>query len=142
APILAPRAIVRMISIALVMTLVTLSLYVYFSGTHGHEYGRTIAFSALVVMQWANAFNARSSTESVFTRIRVANGKFYIGLLIAVALQALVVFGPLQDLLHISPVELKHLAITGALAFGFTIAVDEAYKLAIRINSRKTGRPA
>lgn len=142
APILSRSAIIRMLLIALAMTVVTLIMYVTFSNLYDHEYGRTIAFSTLVVMQWANAFNARSNVESVFTRLKVMNSKFYIGLLAGVLLQLLVIIGPLQDLLHITPVDIKDLLVTGALAFIVTIVIDEIYKLSIRSRLRLASKKA
>src|SRR5690606_18077132 len=59
----------RLIVVAVTMAAITLGFYVYFSGVHGHEYGRTIAFNALVVMQWASAFAARSDYTSAFIRL-------------------------------------------------------------------------
>jgi Ca2+-transporting ATPase len=127
-PILSRFIISRMILIALSMAVLTLSLYGIFSAQYNHEYGSTIAFSALVVMQWSNAFNARSDYESLFRRLRVFNGKFYIGLAIAITLQMLAVFGPLQGLLHVTPVAIGDLIVTGIIAFIVPIALSELHK--------------
>jgi P-type Ca2+ transporter type 2C len=127
-PILSRFIISRMILIALSMAVLTLTLYAIFSAQFDHEYGRTIAFSALVVMQWSNAFNARSDYESLFRRLRVFNGKFYIGLAIAITLQMLAVFGPLQGLLHVMPVAISDLIVTGIIAFIIPIALSELHK--------------
>lgn len=128
APILGKLLITRMIMIALTMGALTIAMYAFYSAQYGHEYGRTIAFCALVVMQWANAFNARSDDESLFTRLRVMNGKFYIGLAIAVTLQILAIFSPLGALLHITPVSIGDLIITGAIAFTVPILMAEIHK--------------
>jgi Ca2+-transporting ATPase len=128
APILSKFTISRMVLVALTMATMTLAMYIIFSNAYGHEYGRTIAFSALVVMQWASAFNARSDNESLFVRLRVFNGKFYAGLSIAVALQMLALFGPLGPLLHITPVTLGDLAVTGFVAFTVPILLVEIHK--------------
>ena len=129
APILGRFLISRMILVALTMAILTLSLYAAFSAKYGHEYGRTIAFSALVVMQWANAFCSRSENESLFSRLRVINGKFYIGLAIGASLQALAIFGPLGPLLHITPVSIGDLIVSGVIAFVVPIIASEAHKL-------------
>lgn len=128
APILNKFLISRMILVALTMATLTISMYAFFSAQFGHEYGRTIAFSALVAMQWANAFNARSDDESIFVRLRTFNGKFYAGLTIAITLQILVLFGPLGQFLHVSPVALNDLAITGLIAFTVPIVLVELHK--------------
>lgn len=128
APILGKFLISRMVLVALSMASLTIGMYAIFSAQYGHEYGRTIAFSALVVMQWANAFNTRSDDESIISRLRVFNGKFYIGLAIAVTLQAMAVFGPLGELLHVTPVTIGDLVVTGAIAFLTTILLVEIHK--------------
>ena len=128
APILERLLSSRMVMVALTMAGLTIGLYALYSAQYGHEYGRTIAFCALVVMQWANAFCSRSDHESLFTRLRVFNGKFYAGLTIAVGLQLLAVFGPLGGLLHITPVSIGDLVVTGAVAFIVPITLIEIHK--------------
>lgn len=127
-PILSRFIISRMILVALSMAAITLTLYGIFSTQYSHEYGRTIAFSALVVMQWSNAFNARSDYESLFRRLRTFNGKFYVGLTVAITLQMLAVFGPLQGLLHITPVAIGDLIVTGVIAFVIPLTLSELHK--------------
>lgn len=128
APILGKLLISRMILVALTMAALTIALYMYYSYHFDNAYGRTIAFCSLVVMQWANAFNTRSDDESIFHRLRVFSPTFYIGLTIGVTLQALAVFGPLSGLLHISPVAIGDLVITGTIAFVVPIVVVEIHK--------------
>lgn len=128
APILSKYMISRIILVAASMAAVALTLYALFNTMYGPEYARTVAFCALVVMQWANAFNARSDYESAFTRLRVWNGKFYAGLAIAITLQGLALFGPLQDVLHITPVAIGDLFITGLIAFIIPIVLVEVHK--------------
>ncbi len=114
------------------MATIALSCYIFFSNKYDHAYGRTIAFNALVVMQWASAFAARSDYQSVFTRLKVMNWPFYIGLLIAISLQLLALFGPLSTILYVSPVALSDLAITGSIGFVSLIAVTEIHKFISR----------
>jgi len=128
APILDKLLISRMVLIALAMACLTLGIYVIYSNLYGHEYGRTIAFSSLVVMQWVNAFCTRSDYESLFSRLKTFSAPFYIGLTAAVGLQMLALFGPLRDLLHITPVSIGDLVITGAIAFGTPILISEIHK--------------
>lgn len=128
APMLGWYMISRMILVALSMAAVALTFYGVFSAMYGHEYARTIAFCALVVMQWANAFNVRSDEVSLFKRIRVWSKPFYIGLFIAITLQALAIFGPLQGLLHIHPVAVGDLFVTGVVAFIIPIILVEIHK--------------
>lgn len=137
APILSKFIISRMILVALTMAALTLVLYAYYSAAGGHEYGRTIAFSSLVVMQWANALCARSERDSLFVRLGTLNAKFYVGLAIAVLLQLLVLFGPLAAVLHISPVAIGDLVISGVIAFSVPIVLVEIHKFLGRQLSSK-----
>lgn len=128
APILSPFMVSRIILVAIVMMIVALVLFFIFDKNYGEDYARTIAFSALVVMQWANAFNARSDFQSIIGRLRTWNGPFYFGLTIAVILQLMALFGPLQNVLHITPVAIGDLFMTGLIAFAITIIVVEIHK--------------
>lgn len=128
APILSKYMVTRVVLVALAMASITLGLYASFEALYGHEYARTIAFCALVVMQWANAFNARSDYDSLWTRLRVPNWKFAFGLSIAVILQSLAIFGPLGAILHVTPVAIGDLVITGTAAFLAPIIIVEIHK--------------
>jgi calcium-translocating P-type ATPase len=127
-PLLSPYMISRIVLVAVTMGILALSLYAYFSSLYGAAYGQTIAFTTLVVMQWANAFNARSTFQSVFTRLKVFSGVFYVGLAASIILQIIAVFGPLQGLLHIHPIAIGDLFTTSLLAFFLLIAVVEIHK--------------
>jgi len=128
APLLSPYIIGRIVLVALTMATLAISLFAFFTDKYGAAYGQTIAFCALVVMQWANAFNARSTFESVFSRIKVMNKPFYVGLTISVILQVLAVFGPLQGLLHIHPIGIGDLFVVSVVVFIALIAVVEIHK--------------
>jgi calcium-translocating P-type ATPase len=128
APLLDKFLISRIILIAVTMAALTLSLYAFYTHWHGAAYGRTIAFTALVVMQWASAIGLRSDDEPLFARLRVFNGKFYTGLAIAASLQLLAIFTPFGVVLHISPVALSDLAITGLAALIIPITAIEIHK--------------
>lgn len=139
-PILSKFLVTRLIMVASLMAILTLTVYTIFSNIHDHAYGQTIAFSCLVVMQWANAFNMRSIDESVFTRLRVFNGKFYAGLAIAVTLQMLALFGPLGEIVHVTPVASVDLFITGIISFIAPIVAVEIHKLIGRRFLKRTAR--
>ncbi len=124
-PILGRHIIIRIILVALMMGATTLTLYIVFSQLYGVAYGQTIAFLALVVMQWANAFNARSTYESLFSRIKVRHTSFWVGLGISIALQLIVFIGPLQPLLHIHPISIiDALTVSGIAALAAIIPVE------------------
>jgi len=128
APLLSKYLIGRIVLVASVMSALTIGLYMYFLANFETGYAQTIAFCALVVMQWANAFNARSTYESIFTRIKVRSRLFMIGLGASVILQFVALSGPMQGLLHITPVAFSDLLITGIISFAAIIAVAELHK--------------
>lgn len=132
APILNKIFISRMVLVALTMAALTIGIYALFSSQYGHTYGSTLAFTSLVAMQWSNAFNARSDEESVFKRLKSFNGKFYLGLVIGVVIQGLVIFTPLGSVLHITPVAIGDLFMTSVTAFTTLILVVEVHKWIIR----------
>ncbi len=129
APLLSRFMRSRIIIIALTMATITLGMYIYYSNMYGYDYGRTIAFSALVVMQWSSAFCARSDYESLFIRIRRLNPSFYVGLFVAITVQALALFGPLVDFLHVTPVSIGDIFISSLIAFILPILIIEVHKL-------------
>jgi Ca2+-transporting ATPase len=128
APLLTGYIISRIALVAITMAALALSLYSFFGNKYGYEYAQTITFGALIGMQWANAFSARSTFESVFSRIRVFSKAFYIGLGASVVLQCLALFGPLQSFLSITPVRIEDLAVTGILVFSVMILIVEIHK--------------
>jgi Ca2+-transporting ATPase len=137
-PILTKQMIIRMVIVAAVMAAVTLAIYSAYLQSMGESYARTIAFCALVVMQWSNAINARSDMESAVSRLRVWSTPFALGLTIAVVLQLLAIFGPLQSLLHLSTVYLGDLAIVCFVAFIIPLVVVELHKFIGRATSHKS----
>ena len=128
APILNKYMISRIILVALTMAGIALGLYSYFIATHGAAYAQTIVFVALVTIQWANALNARSTYQSAFTRVFVKHRIFWIGLTISISLQWFALFGPLQELLHVHPIEIRDMLLVGISSFIAVIMVVEIHK--------------
>jgi Ca2+-transporting ATPase len=128
APILSTFMTGRIILVAFTMTIIALGLYLFYAKDYGENYARTIVFSAIVVMQWANALNARSDYQSLFTRLKTPNLPLSIGLFVAVILQIMALFGPLRSILHITSVSIGDLYITGLLAFFLPIIIVEIHK--------------
>ena len=127
-PLLSKYMVSRIILVALTMAVLAVSMYIYFTNTYGAAYGHTIAFMSLVVMQWANAFNARSTFQSFFTRLKVINKPFYVGLGASIILQCLAVFGPLQGMLGVASVAIGDIFTTSLIAFSVPIFVVEVHK--------------
>jgi Ca2+-transporting ATPase len=137
APILNNILIIRMILVAITMAVIMLASYFFFRNHLSHEQTNTVVFHALVVMQWANAFNIRGSFESAFQRLRVPSWKFYVALAIAVLLQMLALFGPLQPFVNAVDTPIPPLLIVTVIAFVVPIVVVELHKLYVR----KQGEP-
>ena len=134
APILSRMLIQRMIIVATTMAVLTLAIYLYLEQHYAHQYAQTAAFLTLVVAQWANAFNARSSYDSILTHLKVMNRSFYIGLFASIILQLLAFFGPLGELLHLAPMDLWHVALLSTIGFTIPIATCELHKWYYRRN--------
>jgi len=128
APILGKYMISRIILMAASMATLALVLYSIYSAKYDTAYGQTIVFVALVAVQWANAFNARSTYDSLFTRLKVWHGPFWAGITIAVTLQALALFGPLQSALHVNPVAIGDIFIATIIAFAVAVIPVEIHK--------------
>ena len=127
-PLLSRYMIFRIGLVALTMAGMLLALYTFFLVTIGEAYANTMTFYAFVIVQLANAFNARSTFQSLFTRLKVINKPFYIGLAISTVLQSLAFFGPLQGPLGIATVSLVDMAIVGVASFLIPILVVEVHK--------------
>jgi Ca2+-transporting ATPase len=130
APILSSILIARMIVIALTMAVVTLVTYIIADHTLTHEQSTTLAFTALVVMQWSSALNIRGTHEGFFRRFRTPNLKLYIALAIAIILQILTMtteFG--RQILHLVPTPWQALLITCVVAFIIPIITVQLHKL-------------
>lgn len=132
APILNKMLIVRTIITAITIAAIVLVTYIIFNQSFSHAYAQTLAFTALVVTQWGHAFSARSSYDSLWTRLKVMNPSFYVGFVISIFLQLLVLFGPLASLMHIEPVDNLHLAIVALFSFFVPIIVNEVHKFYVR----------
>ncbi len=128
-PLLSRYIIFRIVLVAVTMASMAVGMYAFFNMRYGADYGRTVAFAALVVMQWANAFNARSTFQSLFSRLKVINKPFYIGLAVSITLQIIAMFGPLKNLLGIYPIALGDLFVSGLIAFTVLVFVVELHKL-------------
>lgn len=127
-PLLSRFMISRILLIATTMAGLTLYLYATYNAEYGHDYARTVAFCALVVMQWASAFSARSDYEPLWRRIKKMNAPFYVGLFVAIALQTFAVFGPLGKMLHVTTISLGDLSYITMIAFIVPIIVIETHK--------------
>lgn len=130
APLLDRILGVRILLVSLMMAIVTLWLFSYYQD-QGLVKAQTIAFTVLVVMQWANAINARSETASVWGSWRQPNSKLFIGLGIAALLQVLILFGPFQAHFGVEPLALKDVSLL-LIPVMLVLFVAEIHKLIVR----------
>lgn len=128
APILSKYMIWRIAIGAFIMAATALSLYAYYGTRYDFEYARTVVFVALVAIQWANALNMRSTYESLFSRIRVFHPAFWIAMVIAIGMQMLALFGPLQEALHVHPIALGDTFLAMGIAIVAAIVPIEIHK--------------
>ncbi len=110
APILRRNIIWRVITTALIMAAITLTVF-WFYLPHGLVMAQTMAFVVLVVTQWANALNARSEQASFLEGFRRPNYLLWGAIVLSMLLQAAVFFAPAAALLGIVPIELSGLSI-------------------------------
>ncbi len=110
------------------MAAVALWIFTSFTTSNSEEYGRTLAFAALVAMQWTSALCYRSDYTPLWRRILTPNPAFYIGLVIAVGLQAFALFGPLAPWLHVRDVAIGDLAYVLGIALIVPVIAIELHK--------------
>jgi Ca2+-transporting ATPase len=121
-----PRSMARMLSIAAVMTSVTLILFIRYMDK-GLEYARTVAFTTLVLLQLLLALNTRRD-KSIFTRELFANKYLWLALAGSVLLQMAVIYTPMNSLFATVPITLLDWIIIIAASLS-VIAVDELRKI-------------
>lgn len=129
APILPVKMIGRMVLVACVMGVGTIITYYLASWLLADPaQANTLAFTALVAMQWANAVSVRGMYESALQRLKVPHRAFHLAMGAAVALQVLALFTPFGKIVNVVPVPLFALGLTALLAFIVPLAIFELYK--------------
>ena len=137
-PILSKSLIARSLIIAITMATIVLGVYFTFSTFLTHEQSNTLAFVALVVVQWANAFTSRGIYESCFKRLKVKNSLFLLAFCAAILLQILATFGPLSVFVSVVPVPLACLLPTILVSFFVSVLIVELHKKSLaRRRSKK-----
>ncbi len=135
APILSLKLIGRMAVIAIVMSVGTMAtFYLAEAILHDSAQANTLAFTALVIMQWSSAFSARGTYESAWQRLKVPHKSFHLAMGAAIILQLLALFGPLAPIVNIVSVPLPALLLTAVLAFIIPLAIFEIYKKIKKLN--------
>ncbi|MBQ3431106.1 cation-transporting P-type ATPase [Candidatus Saccharibacteria bacterium] len=132
APILSKVLVSRMVVMSLTMAAISLAVYYISSTRFSHDESNTLAFTAMVVTQWANALCVRGTYESFLKRLKVRNPLFILAFIAAITLQALVMFGPLSVLTKTVAVEPLALTITIAISFILPLLVTEVHKKLVK----------
>lgn len=129
ASILPAHLLMRMLLTAIIMAVSTLATYYLALQILGNpDQANTLAFTALVVMQWASAFSARGIYESALQRLRIPHKSFFAAIFAAFVLQILALFSPMMDIVNVVPAPPLAILITSLAAFFIPLAVFEAYK--------------
>jgi P-type Ca2+ transporter type 2C len=121
----------RMVLMAVPMVIGT--LYMFIASVDGDMVKAwTISLTTLAVFQWFNAWNCRSSTESVFRTNPFANIYLVGATAIVVTLQLLAVYTPfLQKILHTAALSLSEWMLIIAVASS-VLFVEELRKFVVR----------
>ena len=80
-------AIMRIVVLTPIMAVGTIGLFWYSNQSGGLIYARTIAFTTLAAFQWFQAFNARSSSQSIFSIGLFSNHWVLLGVGSAIIMQ-------------------------------------------------------
>ncbi len=126
----------RMVLMALPMVVGTLFLFEKYVGGD-LETAWTVSLTTLAVFQWCNAWNCRSTSQSVF-RGGLFTNKYLLGATaIVVALQLLAIYTPfLQHILHTAPLGVREWLLMVPTACS-VIMVEEVRKLFARRRARR-----
>ncbi len=132
--------VIRLAVVSSVITLGSLGLYLSVLFSSGWSWGSvldgdgsvyihasTMAFTGLVFFEMVNAFQARSETRSLFGMSMVSNPWMIGAVIISVALQALVIYSPLSDAFHVTPLTLQDWGLI-VLASSSLVVVDILFK--------------
>lgn len=92
------------------------------------EQANTLAFTALVVMQWASAFSARGLYESALARLKVPHRSFWLAMAGAIILQVLALSGPLMTITNTVAVPIWMILIVAVVCFFGSLAIFEVHK--------------
>jgi Ca2+-transporting ATPase len=144
ARILTGARLARLFVYGATMMFGTLALF-HYAQPRGEAYALTLAFTAFVLFQFFNLFNARSEHGTAFNRQFFRNRWLWLSLVAVLALQVLVVhWTPAQAVFGTVDLTPADWALAAAVA-SCVLLLDEARKLALRLRTqaqRKRGRRA
>jgi Ca2+-transporting ATPase len=137
APILSLRRILRLVFFGAIMAAGTLGLFVYARNTWNEEVALSMTFTTFVLFQMVNVFNARSETETAFSRYSFTNGKLWGAVVGVTVLQVLAVtWGPMRSLFDTEPLDIGQLGLCLLVATSI-LWIEELRKLVGRMRGPK-----
>ena len=128
APLLNNSYLLRIALVSIAMTVLTISIYRLFE-PQGVAYARTMAFTALVVSQWANAYNATSFSLSVFDPAKKRNRLMNSILIASIIAHLVVIFAPINTILQLTAVSLIDLGLVAIISTATIVVLVEVHKL-------------
>ncbi|OGN97565.1 MAG: hypothetical protein A2Z77_05645 [Chloroflexi bacterium RBG_13_51_36] len=129
--------LIRIVFIALLLSIGTLLTFRWELSRVGLDEARTIAFCTLVAFQWFNALNARSDQQSLFKLGVFSNRLLLAAIGLAVLLQLMVIYAPpFQKLFYTVPLGLGDWGVIILIASGIFIIEEVRKLIAPRIFNR------
>lgn len=128
-PIITKYNVVTMLSIAVVMTVATLSMFNKYKPIENLRYAQTITFTVLIITQMFNALNASSEIESVFKKGLFSNIYLILAIGLSVLMQVIIIYVPyFNTIFKIVPITLMDWMYIVSISLSVLI-VGETIKL-------------
>ncbi len=128
APLLNNSYLLRIGLVSITIAILTISIYRLFE-PQGVAYARTMAFTALIVSQWANAYNATSFSLSVFDKDKKRNHLMNRVLLLSIIAHLIVIFTPINTVLQLAAVNLIDLSLVAIISVSVMLVIVETHKI-------------
>ncbi|MCX6709897.1 MAG: cation-translocating P-type ATPase C-terminal domain-containing protein, partial [Candidatus Woesearchaeota archaeon] len=112
------------------ISVMAITLYAFRRYLPDLKYARTIAFTTIVMLQLFNVLYFRSLNKSIFTKGLFSNKYLVAAVLFSVALQAAVLYTPLNSMFQVVPISLADWGIVLGLSV-IVLVVGEALKIVL-----------
>lgn len=132
APLLNRFYLIRIALVSGLMAVLATAIYRHFAA-QGALYAQTMTFTALVVSQWANAFNATSFSLSLFDKAKKPNRLMWLALICSIIIQLIVIYTPLNQFLKLTSVAVGDLITVAALSALALLTSVELHKIINRV---------
>ncbi|RNA64164.1 calcium-translocating P-type ATPase, SERCA-type [Prosthecochloris sp. ZM_2] len=141
--------VLRLAVMSTVITVGSLGLYLFVLLSAGWSWGvsldgdgstylyaSTMAFTALVVFEMVNAFQARSERQNLFAMGLLSNPWLFGAVAVSLLLQVLVIYSPLADAFHVVPLSVRDWGLIVLVSLSLVMA-DVVFKKQIVNGGRK-----